>query len=185
MKMRFLYGALIGFCLLLFAAAGFGATLVYLPKDGAIQSKLNQIQAVSAPSLQSFIGLTDQEDLKLLKQRIDKNNITRSRYQQMFMGIPVWGYHIIVAENAAGAVVGLYGTKVAGIAADIPVSALSASSLNAQTALSQMKERHITNSELADQIWVFENEVSKKVIYIDDNSQARLCFRVSFFVDVA
>jgi hypothetical protein len=48
-----------------------------------------------------------------------------------------------------------------------------------------MKERHITNSELADQIWVFENEVSKKVIYIDDNSQARLCFRVSFFVDVA
>jgi Zn-dependent metalloprotease/chitodextrinase len=163
---------------------GFGATLVYLSQEKQIQSELSAMQAPSASSLKSKLGLGANEDLKLLKKRTDKKNITRSRYNQRYKGIPIWGYHILVAKDAAGNVVGLSGVKVSGIASDIPASAMAAPALTAQTALFNMKAQHIANSPMPDQNWVFENEVSKKVIFIDEYSQARLCFLVSFFVDV-
>ncbi|WP_300458651.1 GEVED domain-containing protein [Desulfobacula sp.] len=184
MKKILLNGLVIVIYLSFFIPHGFGATLIQLSKEGAIQSQLSMPQPFSVPLLKSIIGLSGQEDLKLLKQHTEPNNIVRYRYNQLYKGIPIWGYHILVARNALGNVIGLFGTKVTDIAPDIPDNSLTAPAINAQTALSQMKQRHITNSPLSDQTWIFENEVSKQVIYIDNSNQAKLAYLVSFFADV-
>ncbi len=159
MKKAILYGILTVSFLFMFVNFGLGATLVYLSQEKQVQSQLSAMQAPSLSSMKSTLGLGAQEDLTLLNQRTDKNNITRFRYNQRYKDIPIWGYHILVAKNPAGNVVGLSGVKVAGIAADIPANAMTAA-LTAQSALSKMKARHITNSPISDQNWVFENQVS-------------------------
>jgi Zn-dependent metalloprotease/chitodextrinase len=183
MKRAFVYAALISFIPMLFVSWGFSATKIYLPNDTTIQSQLKQSTAVTASNLNTTLGLSQQGELKLLKQRTDKNNVTHMRYNQLFNGIPVWGHHILVAKDPSGNIVSLHGTKVLDIAEDINPAAMS-TPLAAPDILAQMKERHIQKSELVDQSWVFKNEVSQKVIFLDNNDQARICYVISFFADL-
>jgi Zn-dependent metalloprotease len=173
MRRRLGYAIIIAIFHLLFVSAGFSATKVYLPDATETLAQLNQVQALSDAVLETKLGLTPQESLALLKQRTDLNNITHLRYNQLFNGMPIWGYHVLVARNSAGKVISLHGTKISDIADDIPMAALSSSTITALGALSKMKARHIEKSQMIDQAWVFDNEVSKKVIYIDDYDQAR------------
>lgn len=161
---------------------GYSATRVYLPDAPEVQMQYDQMQEPTASGLKTTLGLTPQGGLQLLRQRTDQNNVTHTRYNQLFEGIPVWGHHIIVATSPTGKIHSLHGTKVDDIAADI--GAMPSFFANTQDMLSAMKALYIANSQQPDQSWVFENEVSKKIIYIDDNDVARICYLISFFADL-
>ena len=177
-------GVLTGLFLLLFASGVFGATKIYLPHETRTESQLHGSQTFSPSSLKSKLALTSREELKLLRKRTDRKNDTHLRYNQLFNGIPVWGHHIIVAQDQSGNVMSLHGTKVSDIADDIDITALQPSGLTAQDALRRMKERYILRSGRVEQIWMFKNEVAQKIIYVDNTSRARICYAISFFSDV-
>ena len=167
---------------LLFISWGFGATKVYLPAATELKSQLIQLQGAAAPDLKASLGLSTKEGLKLIAQRTDQNNITHLRYNQLFKGIPIWGHQIIVAKTPSGKITSLHGTKVEDIAQDIV--ALPTLLSTVQDFLSEMKARHIFNSQHPDKSWLFQNEVSKTIVYIDQYSQARICYLISFFADL-
>jgi vibriolysin len=183
MRKKLIYIFILALSQFLLAPWGFGATKVYLPDAPLLQSQIKQMQAATVSDLNTALGLNAQEGLLLLKQRTDQNTITHLRYSQLFKGIPVWGHHILVAKDPTGKIVSLHGTKIEGIVGDIVALPIFFSS--APNVLAEMEERHIVNSQQPDQPWMFQNEISKKIVYIDENSKARICYLVSFFADVA
>jgi len=122
MEKKLLYATLTGTFVLLLASMGFAATKTYLPRDDRIKSHLNRFPKFPSAKLKDILELNSQEDLKLLRLRTDRKKVTHLRYNQLFKGIPVWGHHIIVAEDQSGNIVNVHGTKVSDIAQDINIA---------------------------------------------------------------
>jgi Zn-dependent metalloprotease len=174
------------FLQMLAAASLFAATKIYLPEATDIKEQLATRAAQSAEDLEAVLGFSNQDGLRLLNEYTDDNDITHSRYVQLYNGIPVWGHHIIAATDEDDAIVSLHGTRVAEIEADIAPEALITRGLKQPSqVLAAMKKRHVGQSAFADAQWVFENEVGEKVVYVDEDGKARFCYHVSFFADLA
>ncbi|MGO4779383.1 PepSY domain-containing protein, partial [Lysobacter sp. 2RAB21] len=99
------------------------------------------------------------------------------RYQQSFRGVPVFGEHVVVSEDAQGNVRTLFGRSVAGLAAELPATAPKLSSAQA---LDLAKSAALGKRLGALQV---RNESSKQMIYIDDNGRAHMAYVVNYFAD--
>ncbi|MGN6518237.1 MAG: M4 family metallopeptidase [Dokdonella sp.] len=108
---------------------------------------------------------------------VDEAGTRHFRYQQTFRGIPVWGEHVVVTENAKGEVLTLFGRQVEGLAADL---GSASAKLTAANALSIAK----AGERLARNV-ITEREESRQMIYVDDKGYAQLVYVVSFFADKA
>jgi uncharacterized repeat protein (TIGR02543 family) len=140
--------------------------------------KLNQNKSFASTDIAAVFGLTENEDLKLIRSRVDFNRVTHYRYQQTYMDIPVWGMDSVVSIGPSNQVVRLHGT----MALDIPTDVKGIpKTLNPQGALKKMKEKHKGKDKNA--IWNFENETYGTYIYVDQKNKAYLCYAVSFFAD--
>jgi Zn-dependent metalloprotease/PKD repeat protein len=126
------------------------------------------------------LGLTQDEEFKLLRKVKDFNGVTHHRYQQSFMGIPVWGINTNVGIDSSDEVVRLHGAMVLETRNDIKDVPPHAS-LDPLAALKQMKEQHKAKDKGAQ--WNFRNEKYGTYIYIDKKGKAHLCYVVSFFAD--
>ncbi len=124
------------------------------------------------------LGLTQDEELVLLRQRTDFNGVTHYRYQQTYKGIPVWGMHTIVSRSPSNQVVRLHGNMV--LETPNEITGIP-SSLNPKGALKKMKDNHKEKNIAAK--WNFENEEAGTYIYVDQKGKAYLCYVVSFFAD--
>ncbi len=141
---------------------------------------LNKNKDKDALTIGRTLGLTQDEEFKLLRKIKDFNGVTHYRYQQSFMGIPVWGMHTNVGIDSFNEVVRLHGTMVLETLNDIkdvPPHSL----LDPLAALNQMKELHKAKDNGAQ--WNFRNEKYGTYIYIDKKGKAHLCYVVSFFAD--
>jgi Zn-dependent metalloprotease len=116
-------------------------------------------------------GLSPDGGHRFIRQTVDFNGVTHSRYQQAFKGIPFWGMETIVSKGRSGQVVGLHGNFVQGAGRD--VGAIPGN-LNAKAELARMK------AQFAGPI--FSSETAGTFIYLHKGS-ARLCNVVSFFAD--
>jgi vibriolysin len=139
---------------------------------------LNKNKDKGSSAVGKTLGLTGDEEFKLLRKITDFNGITHYRYQQAFKGIPVWGMHTNIGISPSNNVDRLNGTMVL----DIPRDILSIpGSLDPLGALKQMEEQHKKIDKNAQ--WAFRNEQYGTYIYIDEKEKAHLCFVVSFFAD--
>ncbi|MCP4161382.1 MAG: PKD domain-containing protein [Deltaproteobacteria bacterium] len=162
----------------IFTSNVFSATKIYLPKAKLLTDAKSLI---TDSNINSILGLSQNENLKLLNSRKDKNSIEHLRYRQLYKGIPVWGYHIIIAKTKNGMFKSLHGTKWSGIGDDLNNVVSSIATFNESDALTSMKKYH-SNQNLNKNLF-FENETSEKVIYFDNDEKAKVCFAVSFYAD--
>ncbi len=139
---------------------------------------LNKNKNKESSAIGKTLGLTRDEEFKLLRKITDFNGVTHYRYQQTFKGIPVWGMHTNVGIDPANNVVRLHGTMVLDIPKDI---AGIPASLNPPGALKKMEDLHKKIDKGAQ--WNFRNEKYGTYIYIDKKGKAHLCCVVSFFAD--
>jgi Zn-dependent metalloprotease len=139
---------------------------------------LNKNKDKGGSAIAKTLGLTRDEEFKLLRKITDFNGVTHYRYQQSFNGVPVWGMHTNVGIGPADNVVRLNGTMVLDTPRDI--GGIPAS-LDPLGALKQMEEQHRKKDKLAQ--WHFKNEKYGTYIYIDKKGKAHLCYVVSFFAD--
>ncbi len=122
------------------------------------------------------LGLDSESRLLLLDRKTDRG-VRNHRYVQMFRGLPVFGEHVVVNEDAAGNVRTLFGQKVAGLAADIPTRAVR---LNKARAL-----RIAKSVGLGTDIGFMRTEREKAdlMIYLGDDGRAHRAYVVSYFAD--
>nr|NIM13571.1 peptidase [Candidatus Aminicenantes bacterium]NIM80230.1 peptidase [Candidatus Aminicenantes bacterium]NIN19579.1 peptidase [Candidatus Aminicenantes bacterium]NIN43464.1 peptidase [Candidatus Aminicenantes bacterium]NIN86209.1 peptidase [Candidatus Aminicenantes bacterium] len=139
---------------------------------------LNKNKDKERSAIGKTLGLTQDEEFKLLGKRTDFNRVTHYRYQQSFKGIPVWGMQTNVGIGPGNNVVRLHGTIILDTPRDI---AGIPASLDPHGALKRMKELHKKKDKGAQ--WHFRNEEYGTYIYIDKKGKAHLCYVVSFFAD--
>jgi Zn-dependent metalloprotease len=140
--------------------------------------QLNATQDRSGNAIGKALGLGQYEAFKLVRERMDFNNVIHQRYDQSFKGIPVWGTQTVVSVGPDGQVVRLHGSRIQDIKVDI---ASIPASLNPRKALLKMQEQHKKIDPGA--LWSFRNETYGTYIYIDEKGKANLCYVVSFFAD--
>jgi vibriolysin len=124
------------------------------------------------------LGL-DSESRLFLLDRKTSNGVRNHRYQQTFRGMPIFGEHVVVNEDANGNVRTLFGQKVTGLASDI---SQSRPRLSSSRALAIGK-----SAGLGNRIGFMRTsaEKSQLMIHIDDKGQARKAYVVSYFADTA
>ena len=126
-----------------------------------------------------LIALDSNSSLSVLKSSQDDNGTRNYRYQQSFRGVPIFGEHVVVSEDASGNVRSLFGRSVEGLAAELPASAPK---LSQAQALSVAKSAGLGKRVGALQT---RNESSRQMIYIDDNGRAHMAYVVNYFADAA
>ncbi len=126
-----------------------------------------------------MLGLDSESSLRAISSSTDSDGTIHTRYQQYFRGVPVWGEHVVVAEDSKGNLRSLFGRSVGGLAAEIPVRAPLIGTANA---LNAAKIAALGNLRSAMRT---ENESSRQMIYVDDNDVAHMAYVVNFFADYA
>jgi vibriolysin len=139
---------------------------------------LNENNKPDATSIGPALGLTANEDLKLVRQGRDFNGVTHKRFQQSLHGIPFWGMEAIVSHDASGKVVNLHGDMVLETKNEIKSIPKKLDPLGA---LNTMKKNHKEQDQGA--VWEFSNEQYGTFIVVDAKEKAHLCYVVSFFAD--
>ncbi len=124
------------------------------------------------------LGLDGESRLFLLDRKTDLG-VRNHRYQQTFRGLPIFGEHIVVNEDADGNVKTLFGRKIDGLASEIPAGKPR---LGSQRALAIGK-----SAGLGARVGFMRtsNETSDLMIHIDDDGRARKAYVVSYFADTA
>jgi vibriolysin len=142
--------------------------------------KLNENNRPDATSIGPALGLTANEDLKLVRQGRDFNGVTHKRFQQSLHSIPFWGVETIVSQDASGKVINLHGDMVLETKNEIKSIPKKLDPLGA---LTDMKNKHKEQDQGA--VWEFRNEQYGTFIVVDAKNKAHLCYVVSFFADTA
>jgi Zn-dependent metalloprotease/PKD repeat protein len=143
-----------------------------------LATKATGMPAQAAARHAELLGLESESALKLLDTNTDKDGSTHYRYQQTFRGVPVWGEHVIVSEDAAGNLKNLFGRKVDGLGAELPANA--AADVSRGRALGLAKGHALGGKLNAAAI---RNEKAEQVVYVGDDKHARLAWVVEFVVD--
>ncbi|MDW6004660.1 M4 family metallopeptidase [Vibrio mangrovi] len=138
-------------------------------------SLLNQVLNTQAHSVAPL-----ETGFKAVKQITLPNGKVKVRYQQTYMGVPVFNTSV-VATATKGAIAGasdVYGLIAQGIADDI---AIASPAIELKQAISIAKSHYQKDAAtLVDS--AFENEKSELLVRLDENNHAQLVYQVSFFV---
>jgi vibriolysin len=126
-----------------------------------------------------FLGLDSQSALQLIGSTAEANGTTHYRYQQTYRGIPIFGEHVVISEQADGSARTLFGRVVGDLAADLGAGNAR---LSSSTALVTAKSAALGSS---DSVMLTQREESRQMIYVDDTDRAHMSYVVSFFADSA
>ncbi|MFZ2753512.1 MAG: M4 family metallopeptidase [Lysobacteraceae bacterium] len=122
------------------------------------------------------LGLDADSRLFLLDRKTDLG-VRNHRYQQTFRGLPIFGEHVVVNEDANGNISTLFGRKVDGLAREIPAGKPRLSS-NSALAIGK-------SAGLGNRVGFMRTsaEKSELMIFVDDNGRAHKAYVVSYFAD--
>src|SRR4249919_667508 len=109
-----------------------------------------------------LLGLDSESRLEVINHRVDRDGTDYYRYQQTFRGVPIFGEQVVVSEGR-GLVRNLFGRKVSGLAAELP---LNAADIGAARALQLGKQAALGNSQSSMQI---ARDSAHRTIWIDDD----------------
>jgi len=165
------------FVLAIFASLANAVEKVDLRQAVDVMNRVSEFEVrATQAALPSILGLDPGTTLNLVSQQKDNLNFTHSRYEMVYEGIPVWGHSIVVSEGNDRIQV-MYGEAILGISQDVIATRAD---YDSKKALALAKRHHGKKQSE----WIYEHENSRLVIYVDDNSRARLCYEVTFFADV-
>lgn len=105
------------------------------------------------------------------------NGKTKVRYQQTYLGLPVFDTAVVATESRTG-LSHVYGAMAQGIAADV---ASIVPQIDAKQALEIAKQKH-QKKHFKDKAFNSENESTKLMVRLDENNKAQVVYLVSFFV---
>jgi len=131
--------------------------------------------------LATSLGLSADGELRVIRTHTDAGGTQFTRYQQYYLGLPVWGESISMRRDTKGSTL-FHGQLVRDIAGSLANSLPRRSSAQA---LSMVRSWHAAYGSGKDRNsrWQYENETSELMVYMDDSGAAYYAFVVSFFAD--
>ncbi|MBE0371044.1 M4 family metallopeptidase [Pseudoalteromonas aurantia] len=160
-----------------YAGNAAAANKQYLNVQGSMNSLLqsNSTTLLSATASQ-VVGLGAGNDLVLVKEFAGKNGEVTRRYQQVYQGVPVVGDHAILTFDKHGQVQRAHGAAVYDLASDVKtVKPSLTEAVAVKKAITQHQALSGTSEELTQ-----HNKTSRLVIWLDENSTARLAYEVTY-----
>ena len=131
-------------------------------------------------------------ELRQIKKNTDFNQATHVRYQQQYLGIPVWHatsvIHLPKSNHQRGLLAQLNdktkmnGAVYEGLETDLaatPAYALS----DAQKAKAMQEAKYTFEKSMGAVGWSYQKESVKTIVYIDNAPKAHYAFLVSFYHD--
>ncbi|TXI51350.1 MAG: hypothetical protein E6Q50_01335 [Lysobacter sp.] len=163
------------------SAAAASRTDLHRENLAAVKQANAAIAATGATAMahtrhEQALGLDGESRLMLLDRKTDLG-VRNHRYVQTFRGLPIFGEHVVVNEDASGNVRTLFGQKVAGLASEIP---------NRAVRLNQARALRIAKSAgLGTDVGFMRtsNEKANLMIYVGDDGRAHRAYVVSYFAD--
>jgi vibriolysin len=171
--------------LALFATGASAAGRTDLHREDLARAKQNNAAIAASGAADTVhtrhekaLGLDSESRLFLLDRKTSLG-VRNHRYQQTFRGLPIFGEHVVVNEDANGNLQTLFGQKVTGLANEI---SSSRPRLSSSRALAIGK-----SAGLGNRIGFMRTsaEKSQLMIHIDDSGTARKAYVVSYFADTA
>ena len=159
-----------------------GASLFAISASAADKVSISQSTfsfSQQQASVQSLLGLQEDNALSVKTHFVDKDATEYVRYQQTYQGIPVLFEQVVEKRDAFGNLQKIRGTRVDNIAMDIGNNTVP--TLSQQEALSLIKNQNSPLLALSDRF--YEHEKVDKVIYLDASGQAHLAYTVTYFSD--
>jgi vibriolysin len=171
--------------LALFATGASAAGRADLNREDMVRVKQNNAAIAASGAVdmvhtrhEQALGLDADSRLFLLDRKTSEG-VRNYRYQQSFRGVPVFGEHVVVSEDAAGNIRTLFGQKAAGLSSEIAFGRVN---LTKSRALAIGKSAGLGNRV---GFMRTSNEKANLMIYIDDNGHASKAYVVSYFADTA
>lgn len=100
------------------------------------------------------------------------------RYQQTFLGVPLYGVQVVISEQPNGDIRALFGRLAVGVSGDV---AKKSARISPAEAMSIAKRAGLGNNFGRMQTGA---ESIRKMIFIDESKRAHLVYVASFFADV-
>ncbi|ASA57781.1 M4 family metallopeptidase [Vibrio gazogenes] len=138
-------------------------------------SQLDQVLNTQAHSVAPL-----ETGFKEVKQVTLPNGKVKVRYQQTYMGIPVYDTSVAatLTKGVASGTTDVYGVVAEGIADDIAVASPSIALKEAISIAKSYYQQQTVSINAAE----FENEKAELLVRVDENNQAQLVYQVDFFV---
>jgi len=149
----------------------------------ALLSNIHPSTTGSRPILRSVSpgsGINSTERFEKIEATQGKKGIDHSRYQQSFLGLPVWGEQV-VTHVKGGTLIHISGKIATGVEDDLEgldLSGVISKNEALEAARSWLVQR--TQTDLAS--WTFKSESAYKVIY-NHKGTAKVVYHVNFFAE--
>ncbi|KAF7781901.1 vibriolysin [Pseudoalteromonas rubra] len=164
--------------LVLVSGAANAAQKRFLNTHNTISAMLESAApAVLSAQPEQLIGLDAGSTLVELKSYPHANGAVTTRYQQMYKGLPVIGDTVSLTYNNAGALKRAHGAAVYEIAADLNTVTPK---LSMQAMQSQLEAQFSAQQNGEEIALAKHNESSRLGIWLDEQSQARLVYEVTY-----
>jgi Zn-dependent metalloprotease len=165
---------LIGGCCLCISVSVTAANLNSIQPDGEDNTWSSKLMN---PLVNVPFSFVSKDGWRLESNQTDKVGTLHKRFQQTYMGIPVFGYRIATHEQD-DVLKRINGVVVEGLDSEIKTTIPK---LSKSAALNQAKTAFL-NEQDNSLAWLFDNEKIELVIYIDETSQqAKLAYYANFF----
>jgi Zn-dependent metalloprotease len=133
------------------------------------------------------LGLGENNELRLVSSNTE-GRVTHQRFQQYYMGLPVFGEQVTLRLGARGEST-FHGQLLIDIEGSLqnsgPTITTEQALQNMKAAFrsSQARDSKVSGKDKAPNNWVYENESSELMIYMNEQGQAYFAHVVSFFTD--
>ncbi|NQZ20436.1 MAG: M4 family metallopeptidase [Colwellia sp.] len=104
------------------------------------------------------------------------------RLQQHYDGVPIWGRQIVVHLDKSNTISKINGELVTHLKADINRSVLDKDSKSSAEVFEQIKARHAKTVKFSGAELTYEQNISTKIIYLNENNNAILAYHISYLV---
>ncbi|MGB1297791.1 MAG: M4 family metallopeptidase [Psychrobium sp.] len=123
-------------------------------------------------SIQATLGISSNHSFKEVKTLVAKNGMRTSKRAQLYKGIPVYGHHLVLAQDSMGENLSLYGTVANDLSLDLSSVSPKISKAAALGKLKQMMGHKSAN-----------NIKSQLYIYLNKQNRAMLAYRVEYLLE--
>jgi len=135
---------------------------------------MGRLGRLSDSALVSRIGLGSTDALAVGEATITARGTLKSREEQLYHGVPVYGRHVVIERSASGEVLSAHGVVERNLATRLFSAQPQLTSARAQTGL----QKHMGQTALPTR-----NAQSRLYVYPQDKVAPRLVYLVSYVVD--
>ena len=134
------------------------------------QQRINQFTS----NLLGYFQLDKSHSLAQSNQISPLANRQHIRLQQHYDGVPIWGRQIVVHLDKSNTISKINGELVTHLKADINRSVLDKDSKSSAEVFEQIKARHAKTVKFSGAELTYEQNISTKIIYLNENNQINI-----------